>query len=153
MKFLKESRIIEVKQDRNHESRKSNDSASTPDIFNGCVPEGWKRWPFLKLNKRGQRMTEMCYSINNILNVISQPKSVMCVTFLLLFESWCQVFYAYNLLKAANGGSSCNSRTPDIFMYIVKWFHFYLGNTRGRNISPLGPIRVTVNCASVSFVA
>ena len=31
MKFLNESRIIEVKQDRNHESWKSNDSASTPD--------------------------------------------------------------------------------------------------------------------------
>ena len=31
MKFLNESRIIEVKQDRNHESWKSNDSASTPE--------------------------------------------------------------------------------------------------------------------------
>ena len=31
MKFLNESRIIEVKQDRNHEYPKSNDSASTPE--------------------------------------------------------------------------------------------------------------------------
>ena len=31
IKFLNESRIIEVKQDRNHEYPKSNDSASTPD--------------------------------------------------------------------------------------------------------------------------
>ena len=33
MKFLNESRIIEVKQDRNHEYPKSNDSASTPDLI------------------------------------------------------------------------------------------------------------------------
>ena len=32
MKFLNESRIIKVKQDRNQESWKSNDSASTPEI-------------------------------------------------------------------------------------------------------------------------
>ena len=32
MNFLNESRIIEVKQDRNHEYPKSNDYASTPDI-------------------------------------------------------------------------------------------------------------------------
>ena len=31
MKFLNESRIIEVKQDRNHEYPKSNDSASIPE--------------------------------------------------------------------------------------------------------------------------
>ena len=31
MKFINESRIIEVKQDRNHEYPRSNDSASTPD--------------------------------------------------------------------------------------------------------------------------
>ena len=31
MKFLNESRIIKVKQDRNQESWKSNDSASTPE--------------------------------------------------------------------------------------------------------------------------
>ena len=29
--FINESRIIEVKQDRNHEYPKSNDSASTPE--------------------------------------------------------------------------------------------------------------------------
>ena len=32
MKFLNESRIIEVKQDRNNEYSKSNDSASTPEL-------------------------------------------------------------------------------------------------------------------------
>ena len=31
MKFINESWIIEVKQDRNHEYPKSNDSASTPE--------------------------------------------------------------------------------------------------------------------------
>ena len=31
MKFLNESEIIEVKQDRNHEYPMSNDSASTPE--------------------------------------------------------------------------------------------------------------------------
>ena len=39
MKFLNESRIIEVKQDRNREFPKSNDSASTPDSPLLKVPE------------------------------------------------------------------------------------------------------------------
>ena len=44
-KFINESRIIEVKQDRNHEYPKSNDTASTPEtVLVSIVPKKQARW-------------------------------------------------------------------------------------------------------------